>query len=76
MDGTQTSQYRCSQAHGISGALGAEISGVDLSRPADDAFLAEIHRHPFIARMPDYPEVLELAEKPGDRKGYRRGMEL
>ena len=30
----------------------------------------EIHRHPYIAGMPDYPEVLELAKRPGDKRNF------
>lgn len=102
MDGVQANRYRYLEAHRIGGSLGAEITGVDLSRPVDDAVLAEIraalldhlviffrdqdmtpetllgfarrfgaiHRHPFIAGMPDYPEVLELAKKPGDKRNF------
>ena len=36
--------YRTIQVHPISGALGAEISGVDLSRDLDDAVIGEIRR--------------------------------
>jgi taurine dioxygenase len=42
MDGTQHYRYRYIQAHRISGSLGAEITGVDLERPIDDAVLGEI----------------------------------
>ena len=30
----------------------------------------EIHRHPYIAGMPDYPEVLELAKRAGDKRNF------
>jgi taurine dioxygenase len=30
----------------------------------------DIHRHPFIAGMPDYPEVLELVKKPSDKRNF------
>jgi taurine dioxygenase len=102
MDGMQHTQYRTIQTHRISGSLGAEITGVDLSQPIDDAVLAEIraallenlviffrdqnmtpatlldfarrwgpiHMHPFIAGMPDYPEVLELVKKPTDKRNF------
>jgi taurine dioxygenase len=102
MDGMQHTNYRTIQAHRISGSLGAEITGVDLSQPIDDAVLAEIrsallenlviffrdqnmtpatlldfarrwgpiHMHPFIAGMPDYPEVLELVKKPSDKRNF------
>ena len=36
--------YRTIQVHPISGALGAEISGVDLSRELDDGVIGEIRR--------------------------------
>jgi taurine dioxygenase len=102
MDGTQFNRYRYLQANRISGSLGAEITGVDLSKPIDDAVLVEIraalldhlviffrdqdmtpatllafarrfgdiHKHPFIAGMPDYPEVLELSKKPTDKRNF------
>jgi taurine dioxygenase len=102
MDGTQSTRYRYITAKPIAGALGAEISGVDLAVPIDDVVLAEIraalldnlviffrrqdmtpatllqfarrfgdiHLHPFIAGMPDYPEVLELSKKPGDKRNF------
>ena len=102
MDGLQTNRYRYIQTHRIAGALGAEITGVDLAKPIDDAVLGEIraalldhlviffrdqdltpasqlafaqrfgpiHRHPFIAGMPDFPDVLELAKKPGDKRNF------
>jgi taurine dioxygenase len=102
MDGMQHTPYRTIQAHRISGSLGAEITGVDLSQPIDDLVLAEIraallenlviffrdqnmtpatlldfarrwgpiHMHPFIAGMPDYPEVLELVKKPSDKRNF------
>lgn len=36
--------YRTIQVHPVSGALGAEISGVDLSRDLDDGVIGEIRR--------------------------------
>jgi taurine dioxygenase len=30
----------------------------------------DIHLHPFIAGMPDYPEVLELIKKPTDKRNF------
>ncbi len=68
MDGTRTSHCRNLQAPGIFGVPGTEISRVDLSRPMDEAFRAEIHLHPSIAGVPAWPEALELPKKPGDRK--------
>ncbi len=102
MDGMQHNRYRYIQTHRISGSLGAEISGVDLAQPLDDAVLAEIraallenlviffrdqdmtpasllafarrfgeiHLHPFIAGMPDHPEVLELVKRPTDKRNF------
>ncbi len=102
MDGIQHNRYRYIETHRISGALGAEISGVNLGQPIDDAVLAEIraallenlviffrdqdmtpglllafarrwgeiHRHPFIVGMPDYPDVLELVKRPTDKRNF------
>lgn len=85
----------------IAGALGAEISGVDL-RTIDDATFAEIydawlehlvvffrgqtltpeeqiafckrfgdiHHHPFIKGMPDYPDILEIIKEEGDTRAF------
>ena len=33
-------------------------------------YWGEIHRHPYIAGMPDHPEVLELAKRPGDKRNF------
>jgi taurine dioxygenase len=30
----------------------------------------DIHRHPYIAGMPDYPDVLELNKKEGDKRNF------
>ena len=102
MDGIQHNRYRYIETHRISGSLGAEIAGVNLAQPIDDAVLAEIraallenlviffrdqdmtpalllafarrwgeiHRHPFIVGMPDYPDVLELVKKPTDKRNF------
>jgi taurine dioxygenase len=40
----RANDYRRIQVRPIAGALGAEIEGVDLSRPLDDATFGEIHR--------------------------------
>ena len=88
--------------HRISGSLGAEVTGVDLAQPVDDAVLAElrlallehlviffrqqdmtperllrfarrwgdIHMHPFMAGMPECPEVLEIVKTPADKRNF------
>ncbi len=85
----------------IAGALGAEISGVDL-RDIDDATFAEIHdawlehlvvffrdqtltpeqqisfakrfgdihHHPFIKGMSEYPDILEIIKEEGDTRAF------
>ena len=85
----------------IAGALGAEISGVDLAG-IDDATFAEvydawldhqvvffrdqkltpeqqitfakrfgdIHHHPFIKGMDDYPDILEIIKEEGDTRAF------
>jgi taurine dioxygenase len=100
MDGIQHNRYI--ETHRISGSLGAEITGVNLAQPVDDAVMAEIraallenlviffrdqdmtpatllafdgrwgpiHRHPFIAGMADYPDVLELVKRPTDKRNF------
>jgi len=30
----------------------------------------DIHRHPYIAGMPDHPDVLELVKRPGDKRNF------
>lgn len=102
MDGMSNSPYRYIETQRISGALGAEVSGVNLAEPLAPEVLAEvrsallehqviffrdqdmnperllrfaqhwgeIHRHPYIAGMPDYPDVLELSKKPGDKRNF------
>lgn len=30
----------------------------------------EIHRHPYYTGLPDYPDVLELSKKPGDKRNF------
>jgi len=42
MDGLPNSQYRHIETHPIAGALGAEITGVDLSRELPEAVMAEV----------------------------------
>jgi taurine dioxygenase len=42
MDGMRNTRFRHIEAHRIAGALGAEITGVDLARDIDDAMMDEI----------------------------------
>jgi taurine dioxygenase len=95
------SSNRRIEVKSIAGALGAEISGVDL-RDVDDATFAEIHEawlehlvvffrdqhltpeqqiafakrfgeihhHPFIKGMPDYPDILEIIKEEGDTRAF------
>ena len=42
MDGLPNTQYRHIETHPVAGALGAEISGVDLSHDLSDSIMAEI----------------------------------
>lgn len=102
MDGLSNAPYRYIETHKIAGALGAEVSGVNLAEPLPPEVLAEVrralldnlviffrdqdmnperlirfgqmfgplHRHPYIAGMPDYPDVLELSKKPGDKRNF------
>ncbi len=102
MDGMRNTQYRYIETTRIAGAMGAEISGVDLSRDLPDAVIDEIraalldnlvvffrnqsltphqqlafarrwgdiHLHPFMAGMPDCPEVLEIRKTPSDKRNF------
>lgn len=102
MDGMRNTQYQHIETHRIAGALGAEISGVDLSQDLPDAVIDEIrsalldhlvvffrdqnltphqqlafarrwgdiHLHPFMAGMPDCPEVLEIRKTPSDKRNF------
>ncbi|PPQ36177.1 hypothetical protein CCS01_05535 [Rhodopila globiformis] len=86
----------------ITGSLGADVRGVDLSRDVSDDMLAEIraalldnlviairgqditpaqqlafarrwgeiHLHPYMEGMPDYPEILAVIKRPGDKKNF------
>lgn len=85
----------------IAGALGAEISGVDLRHINDETFaeiydawlehlvvffrdqtltpeeqiafakrFGDIHHHPFIKGMPDYPDILEIVKEEGDTRAF------
>jgi taurine dioxygenase len=102
MDGMRNAEYRYLETHRIAGSLGAEVTGVDVTRDLDDAVLAElraalldhqviflrdqamtpdrllafarrwgeIHMHPFMAGMPDHPEVLEIVKTPADKRNF------
>ncbi|MGE0416036.1 MAG: TauD/TfdA dioxygenase family protein [Acetobacteraceae bacterium] len=102
MDGMRNTQYRFIETHRIAGALGAEVTGVDLSQDLPDEVIAElraallehlviffrnqdltparqlafarrwgeIHLHPFMAGMPDHPEVLEIRKTPADKRNF------
>jgi taurine dioxygenase len=89
--------YRHIEATPISGALGALITGADLSQLNDDVFqdihqafldyqviffrdqditpeqqidfarrFGEIHHHPYMKGMDEYPDILEILKEPGD----------
>ncbi|MEJ0078873.1 MAG: TauD/TfdA family dioxygenase [Alphaproteobacteria bacterium] len=93
--------YRRIEVKPIAGALGAEISTVDLSSLDDETFgeikaawlehlviffrdqtltpeqqiafakrFGEIHHHPFMKSMDDYPEILEIIKEEGDTKVF------
>jgi hypothetical protein len=102
MDGLPNVAYRHIETHRISGALGAEISGVDLSHDLSDDVLGElrqalhenlviflrgqqitpaqqlafarrwgeIHLHPFVEGIPDYPEILEIKKAEADKRNF------
>jgi taurine dioxygenase len=102
MEGLRNSEYRHIEVDRIAGSLGAEVSGVDLSRDLDDEVLGEIrsalldnlviffrgqrltpdrqlafarrwgeiHLHPYMEGMADYPEVLEIKKTPADKKNF------
>src|SRR5581483_5612250 len=98
MNAPTNASYRTIDTHRIAGALGAEVTGVDLSQDLPDHVLAEvraallehqvivfrnqsltpeqqlrfarrwgeIHLHPFMQGMADYPEILEVIKTPQD----------
>ena len=89
----------------LSGALGAEIGGVDLAHPLDNRIRDEIHRaflenqvivfheqvltpvqckafagsfgpliaYPFVAGLPDHPEIFEVRKEPDERRNFGGG---
>ena len=102
MNAPTNTRYRHIEAHKFAGAMGAEITGVDLSQEVSDEVLAEIraalldnlvivfrdqdftpaqqlafarrwgdiHFHPFMKGMDDYPEILEIVKRPTDKKNF------
>ena len=102
MDGVPNTHYRHIETRKISGALGAEIAGVDLSRDISGVVLAEIraalhenlviffrdqditpeqqltfarrwgeiHLHPFVEGIPEYPEIIEIQKADGDKRNF------
>ena len=93
--------YRRIEVRPIAGALGAEISGVDLGTLDEETFgeikaawlehlviffrnqhitpeqqitfakhFGEIHHHPFMKHMDEYPEILEIIKEEGDTKAF------
>ena len=94
--------YQSIEVTPISGALGAEVRGVNLADDLDEAVLADIrralldnqviffrdqqitpaeqlrfarrwgdiHLHPFMKGMDDYPEILEIVKTPADKKNF------
>jgi taurine dioxygenase len=102
MNAPYNTRYRHLDVQKIAGSLGADIRGVDLSKPVPDQVLAEIraalldnlviairdqditpaqqlafarrwgdiHLHPFMEGMTDYPEILEIIKRPTDKKNF------
>jgi taurine dioxygenase len=102
MSALRNSEYRHLEVNRIAGSLGAEVAGVDLSRPLEAEVMAEIrqalldnlviffrdqslapdqqlsfarrwgdiHLHPYMAGMDDFPEVLEIRKTPADKKNF------
>jgi len=101
MKGAIVASYRRIKVKPIAGALGAEISGVDLGTLDDETFkeikaawfehlvvffrdqsvtpeqqiafakrFGEIHHHPFMKSMDEYPDILEIIKEEGDTKAF------
>jgi taurine dioxygenase len=102
MNAPLNARYRHLDVQKISGALGADVRGVNLAEPVSDEILAEIraalldnlviairgqditpaqqlafarrwgdiHLHPFVEGMPDYPEILAIIKRPTDKKNF------
>ncbi len=102
MNAPRNTQYRHLDVQKITGSLGAEVRGVDLSQDVSDEVLAEIraalldnlviairdqditpaqqlafarrwgdiHLHPFMQGMEDYPEILAIIKRPTDKKNF------
>lgn len=102
MNAPNNAPYRTLETHRIAGALGAEVTGADLSQDLPDDVLTEIraallehqvivfrnqtltpeqqlrfaqrwgeiHLHPYMQGMPDYPEILEIIKTPEDKKNF------
>lgn len=98
--------YQRIEVSPISGALGAEINGVDLAKPLDDKTFAEVRRafdenliiffrdqkitpeqhlafagrfgefdiHPFVAGLPDHPEVMPVIKEADDQGSNFGGL--
>ncbi len=102
MPALRNREYRHLEVERLAGSLGAEVTGVDLSRPLEPEVMAEIrqalldnlvicfrgqsltpdqqlgfarrwgdiHLHPYMAGMDDFPEVLEIRKTPADKKNF------
>ena len=102
MNAPSNAVYRHLTVRKLTGALGAEITGVDLSQPPSEEVMAEIraalldnlviairdqtltpdqqlafarrwgeiHLHPFMEGMADYPEILAIIKRPTDKKNF------
>jgi taurine dioxygenase len=93
--------YRRIRVRPIAGALGAEVTGVDLGELDDETFseihaawlehlviffrdqaitpqqqiafakrFGDIHHHPFMRGMEEYPDILEIIKEEGDTKAF------